>query len=240
VELAETFVELADTGVDEFDLDDFLNLLADRCVRLLNVSAAALLLVEQGGRARATGASGERARELAQLEEGPGSDCHRAGESVVVPDLARVTLRWPEFAAAATAAGFGATHTVPLRLRTEVIGALTLFSAAPGELDKVTDRVAQSMADVATIGLLQARELRRRADLAAQLQHALTSRVVIEQAKGILAERLSVAPNQAFTALRRHARSGNHRLTDLARAIIAGTAALPDREQRRGGPATAP
>jgi len=219
-ELAETFVELADTGVDEFDLDDFLNLLADRCVRLLNVPAAALWLVEQGGR---TGASGERARELAQLEEGPGPDCYRAGESVVVPDLARVTLRWPEFAAAATAAGFGATHTVPLRLRTEVIGALTLFSAAPGELDKVTDRVAQSMADVATIGLLQARELRRRTDLAAQLQHALTSRVVIEQAKGVTGERLGLSMDDAFGALRRYARSNNLRITEVAAGIVDGS-----------------
>ena len=222
-ELAETFVELADTGVDEFDLDDFLNLLADRCVRLLNVPAAALLLVEQGGRPRATGASGERARELAQLEEGPGPDCYRAGESVVVPDLARVTLRWPEFAAAATAAGFGATHTVPLRLRAEVIGALTLFSAAPCELDKVTDRVAQSMADVATIGLLQARELRRRTDLAAQLQHALTSRVVIEQAKGVTGERLGLSMDDAFGALRRYARSNNLRITEVAAGIVDGS-----------------
>lgn len=222
-ELAETFVELADTVVAEFELDAFLNLLADRCVRLLDVSAAGLSLVDDGGRTHAAGASNERAMALALLDDGPGPACYRAGAPVVVPDLARTMLRWPEYATTATAAGFAAAHAVPMRMRSDVIGALTLFRAAPGELDKVTDRIAQALADLATIGLLQVRELRKQQDLAAQLQHALTSRVVIEQAKGITGERLGLGMDSAFDTLRRYARSQNLRIAELAAGVVDGT-----------------
>lgn len=222
-ELAEAFVELADTVADEFDLDDFLDLMASRCVRLLDVPAAALLLMDHGGRARTTGASGERARVLALIGEGPGPDCCRGGEPVIVPDLTTVTPRWPEFAAAAAAAGFEAAHAVPMRRQAQVIGALTLFSAVRGELDKVTDRVAQALADIATIGLLQAWELRRREELAAQLQHALTSRIVIEQAKGVAGERLGLSMDAAFSSLRSYARSNNLRISEVAASVVDGS-----------------
>jgi transcriptional regulator with GAF, ATPase, and Fis domain len=222
-ELAETFVELADAVVDEFELDHFLNLLADRCVRLLDVSAAGLSLVDEGGRTNAAGASDDRTMVLALLEDGPGPACCRSGAPVVVPDLARTALRWPEFTKTATAAGYAAAHAVPMRLRANVVGALTLFRAAPGEIDKVTDRVAQAMADLATIGLVQVRELRRQQDLAAQLQHALSSRIVIEQAKGVTGERLGLGMDAAFEALRRYARSHNLRIADLACAIVDGS-----------------
>lgn len=219
-ELAETFVELADALVDEFDLGDFLNLLADRCVRLLDVAAAGLLLIDHAGGPQATGASGRRVAELSLLE-GPSHACSRTGEPILDMDLTS-SERWPEFCAAATAAGFVSVHTLPLRLRTEVLGAMSLFRTAPGELDKTSERVAQALADAAAIGLTQARSLRRQIELAAQLQHALTSRVVIEQAKGIIAARLDVGVDAAFTALRKYARSANARVADLAAATVTG------------------
>jgi transcriptional regulator with GAF, ATPase, and Fis domain len=236
-ELAETFVELADAVVDELRTDDFLNTLADRCVRLLDVAAAALSLMDDRGRTHASGASDDGVRVLARLSDGPAQSCVEAGETVVVPDLTRVTLRWPEFTARAAAAGYAAVHTVPMRRQTEVIGALTLFRADAGEVDKVTERIAQAFADLATIGLLQVRALRRQEDLAAQLQHALTSRVVIEQAKGVTGERLGLDMDAAFDALRRYARSHNLRIAELARTVVDGsfdTARLVPEPDRTG------
>lgn len=222
-ELAETFVELAGSVVDELGLDDFLDLLADRCVRLLDVPAATLSLVDEGGRTHAAGASGDAARALAQLEDGPGPACFRAGEPVIVPDLTGAAARWPEFTTAATSAGFASVHAVPVRRRAEVVGALTLLRSAPGELDKATDRIAQALAELAAIGLLQVRALRQQTELAAQLQRALTSRVVIEQAKGITGERLGLGMDAAFEALRQYARSHNLRIADLAAAVVDGS-----------------
>ncbi len=222
-ELAETFVELADCVTEEIGLDEFLGLLADRCVRLLGASAAGLSLVDDGGSPQATGACGGRARGLVLLADCPGPDCLRAGEPVIVPDLAGAAQRWPRFTAAATSAGFAAVHAVPMRKRAEVIGALVLFGSVPGEPDKATARIAQALADLATIGLLQVRALRRQANLAAQLQHALSSRVVIEQAKGVTGERLGVGVDAAFDVLRRYARSNNLRIADLATAVVDGS-----------------
>lgn len=219
-ELAETFVELADAMADEHDLGDFLGLLADRSVRLLDVAAAGLLLVDHAGRPQATGASDERAAGLCEFE-GPLGECCRTGTPVPADEFA-ASDRWPEFTAAAEAAGFVSVHTLPLRLRTEVLGATALFRAEPGGLDTPTVRVAQALADVSAIGLSQARSLRRQADLAAQLQHALTSRVVIEQAKGIIAERLGLEVDAAFTALRKYARSANSRIAELSASVVAG------------------
>jgi len=225
-ELAETLVELADTVAAEFDLDDFLRLLANRCVRLVGADAAGLVLIDHGGQVQAVGASGERARSLAlcetREEAGPGLDCCRRGKPVVVPDLAAGADRWPRYAAEARAAGFAAVHAMPMRLRAEVIGALTLFRVEPGELEKVDARVAQAMADIATIGIVQARAVRRQEELAAQLQRALNSRVVIEQAKGVLAERLGLGMTAAFEALRNYARSHNARVSELAVSIVDG------------------
>jgi transcriptional regulator with GAF, ATPase, and Fis domain len=222
-ELAETFVELADAVTGEFDLDDFLNLLADRCVRLLDVSAVGLSLVDEAGRIHAVGASGTRAKRLAQLEDGPGPACCRAGAPVVVPELSVAALRWPEFTATATAAGFASVHAVPLRRGAQNLGVLQLFRTSVGELDKASDRIAHALADLATIGLLQVRALREQTDLAAQLQHALTSRVLIEQAKGVTGERLGIGMDDAFNTLRRYARSRNLRMTDLASAVVDGS-----------------
>lgn len=225
-ELAETFVELADTLVDEFDLEDFLHMLADRCVRLLEVDAAGLLLMDHYGQLRVVGASNEQARTLELLElqndEGPSLECYRGGERVIVPDLAEEGDRWPAFTEAARAAGFAAVHTMPMRLRSEVIGALNLFRSATGVLDTVKARVGQAIADVATIGLLQERAVRRQESLAEQLQGALNSRVVIEQAKGVVSERLGIDMAGAFGALRGFARNHNLRIATVALAVLEG------------------
>jgi transcriptional regulator with GAF, ATPase, and Fis domain len=222
-ELAETFVELADAVAGEFDLDDFLDLFADRSVRLLDVSAVGLSLVDEAGRINAVGASGTRARRLAQLEDGPGPACYQAGAPVVVPELSLAAPRWPEFAATATAAGFASVHAVPMRRETQSLGALQLFRTAAGELDKSTDRIAHALADLAAIELLQVRALREQLGLATQLQHALTSRVLIEQAKGVTGERLGMGMDDAFDILRRYARSRNLRISDLASSVVDGS-----------------
>src|SRR4051812_26149239 len=179
-QLAEAFVEMADTLVDDFDLIDFLHVLTDRCVRLLDVSAAGLLLTDQRGALRLVAASTEQTRllELFQLQtdQGPCVECFRTGQPVEVADLAAATERWPRFVDAARRTGFRAVHALPMRLRTDVIGALNLFSAEARHLDADTVRLGQAIADVATIGLLQARTIRQRDVLAEQLQAALNSR----------------------------------------------------------------
>ncbi|GGO45679.1 GAF and ANTAR domain-containing protein [Streptomyces lasiicapitis] len=228
--LAKTFVELADTLVADFDLIDFLRLLTDRCVGMLGASAAGVLLADRDGELRVMAASDEQVRllELFQIQndEGPCLECFRAGSPVTVPDLLTETARWPRFAAQARLHGFGAVQALPMRLRDEVVGALNLFRTAPGPFDPVGTPIAQALADVATISLLQQRSTHRSTVLNEQLQTALNSRVLIEQAKGKLAERHNIDMEQAFTALRSYARAHNRRLSDVARALIDDTEPL--------------
>jgi len=230
LQLADVFVEMADTLVDEFDLIDFLHVLTERCVQLLDVSAAGLLLTDGQNKLQVVAASTERTRllELFQLQtdEGPCVDCFRTGTPVSVTDLPSAG-RWPRFAVAAAEVGFSAVHALPMRLRTEVIGALNLFDVAPGALDEGKLRIGQALADVATIGLLQQRAIHRRDVVTEQLQTALNSRILIEQAKGVLAERLGLPVDQAFTILRSGARSHNRRLSELAQSIVDGSEQLP-------------
>lgn len=175
-------------------------------------------------------ASDERVRllELFQLQndEGPCLECFHHGVPVTVPDLATEAHRWPRFVAEARTSGFTAVQALPMRLRDEVVGALNLFRAAPGPFDPVATPIAQALADVATISLLQQRSALRSNVLNEQLQTALNSRVLIEQAKGKLAERLDIDMEQAFTALRGYARSNNLRLSDVARDFVNGTQLL--------------
>jgi transcriptional regulator with GAF, ATPase, and Fis domain len=228
--LSETFVELTDTMVADFDVIDFLHVLTDRSVQLLDASAAGLLLADPRGDLRVVAASSEAARllELFQIQndQGPCLDCFRAGQPVTEADLAAAERRWPRFAPAAQQAGFAAVQALPMRLREQVIGALNLFRATPGSFDPADIRVGQAMADVATISLLHERNVRRSDTLNEQLQTALNSRVVIEQAKGKLAERLGLDMDQAFGLLREYARARNLRLSDLAQAVIDGTQAV--------------
>jgi transcriptional regulator with GAF, ATPase, and Fis domain len=209
---------------------DFLHVLTDRSVQLLDVSAAGLLLADPRGELRVVAASSEAARlvELFQLQnqQGPCLDCFRAGQPVTAADLAAAEQRWPRFAAAALQAGFGAVQALPMRLREQVIGALNLFRADAGAFAPEDVRIGQALADVATISLLHERNVRRTDTLNEQLQTALNSRVVIEQAKGKLAERLGLDMDQAFGLLREYARARNLRLSDLAQAVIDGTQAV--------------
>jgi transcriptional regulator with GAF, ATPase, and Fis domain len=229
-QLSDTFVELTDTMVAGFDVIDFLHLLTDRSVLLLDVSAAGLLLADPRGELRVVAASNEAARllELFQLQndQGPCLDCYRSGQPVQAPELAAQAGRWPRFAPAALQAGFAAVQALPMRLREQVIGALNLFRAEPGAFDPADVRVGQALADVATISLLHERSMRHSDALNEQLQTALNSRVVIEQAKGKLAERLGLDMDQAFNLLRDYARNRNLRLSDLAQAFIDGSETL--------------
>jgi GAF domain-containing protein len=229
--LSETFVELTDTMVADFDVIDFLHVLTDRSVLLLDASAAGLLLADPRGELRVVAASSETARllELFQLQndQGPCLDCFRTGQPVTVADLAAEAQRWPRFAFAAQQAGFAAVQALPMRLREQVIGALNLFRATPGAFAPADIRIAQALADVATISLLHERSMRHSDALNEQLQTALNSRVVIEQAKGKLAERLGLDMDQAFRLLRDYARNHNLRLAELAQSFIDGSAALP-------------
>jgi transcriptional regulator with GAF, ATPase, and Fis domain len=228
--LSDVFIELADTLVDDFDLLEFLHTLTERCVELLGVTAAGLMLTDGAGKLQVVAASSERTRllELLQLQtdEGPCVDCFRAGTAVSVRNLPTAG-RWPRFAAAASGVGFAAVHALPMKLRSDVIGALNLFETEPGPLDTEKLRVGQSLADIATVGLMQQRAIHARDVLTEQLQAALNSRVLIEQAKGLLAERLQIDVEQAFTILRRAARNSNRRLSDLAQALVDGTERVP-------------
>ena len=231
-QLVETFVEVADTLVDDFDVIDLLLTLAGRCVRLLDVDAAGIMLIDQRGHLHAAAASTESARlvELFELQSdaGPCVDCCRTGSPVVNADLEANAERWPRFAEAARESGFVAVHALPLRLRHTVIGALNLFSAGSRELTEDDVRVGQGLADVATIGILAQRSLHQAELLAEQLQSALNSRIVIEQAKGVLAERRQISVDEAFTLLREHARRHNLRLSDVAREVAEGSVAASE------------
>lgn len=235
VRLVDVFVEMADTLVDDFDLIEFLHRVTERCVRLLGVSAAGLLLTDGQDTLQLVAASSERTRllELFQLEtdQGPCLDCFRTGQPVSAANVSDAG-RWPRFTAAAAEVGFASVHALPMRLRTDVIGALNLFNVAAGELAPDTLRIGQALADVATIGLLQQRTIHRRDELTEQLQAALNSRVLIEQAKGVLAERLGIDVVEAFTLLRASARKQNRRLSDLAQAVVDGSEQIPQAPAR--------
>jgi transcriptional regulator with GAF, ATPase, and Fis domain len=227
LQLSEAFVALADSLVADYDVADLLHRLADHCVRLLDVAAAGLLLADQRGSLQVVAASSETSRllELFQLQhdQGPCLDCYHTGTAVTVPDVDLATDLWPIFAAETHAAGYRSVHALPMRLRDDVIGTLNLFGTLPGPLADADARIGQALADVATIAILQERAIRHQEMLAEQLQRALTSRIMIEQAKGVLAERGKLDMDQAFNRLRRYARNTNTRLTDLACGIVDGT-----------------
>jgi transcriptional regulator with GAF, ATPase, and Fis domain len=230
--LSDTFVDLADTMVADFDVIDFLHMLTDRSVALLAASAAGVVLADPRGELRVAAASSEAAGliELFQIQndQGPCLDCFRTGQPVTAADLTRADQRWPRFAATAVQAGFRTVEALPMRLRDQVVGALNLFRATPGPFAAADLRIGQALADVATIGLLQERSLRRTEILAEQLQGALNSRVTIEQAKGKLAERLTINMGDAFQMLRDYARNSNQHLTDVARNFVdSATAEFP-------------
>ncbi len=225
--LVRTFVELADTLVDDFDVVELLTILADRCVEVLDVAAAGLMVASVDGVLRVVASSSDAMRVLElfelQSEDGPCPECFRTGLPVVNQQLDRVDARWPRFAPRAREAGFESVHALPMRLRGQTIGALNLFRAVPGNLDETDVTAAQAFADVATIAVLQQRAVAEAQVVNDQLTRALNSRIVIEQAKGMVAERTGVGMELAFARLRAHARNHNLRLVDLAQGVIDGS-----------------
>jgi GAF domain-containing protein len=230
--LAEVFVECADTLVDEFDLIDFLQMLTMRTAEILSSPSVGLLLTDQRGNLQFMAASQEDVRILelfqVQTREGPCMDAFRTGEPVVNADLAGAFERWPRFAPRATEAGFHTVHAFPLRLRHQVIGALNVFGqTVNAEFDATDVQIIQALTDVAAIGILQERAIHRGELLTEQLQAALTSRVVIEQAKGAVAHARGVSVDQAFDMIRVYARSNNRKLSEVAFAIVTDVSSLP-------------
>ena len=224
--IVETFVELADTMVDDFDVIEFLARVAERCVELLDCSEAGLLLADAAGRLRVMASSSERSDALdllqSQNDEGPCFECFHRGEPVVSRSLEEDRGRWPIFAPAALERGFGSVQAVPMRVHASTVGALNLFRAQSGGIVERDLPLAQGMADLAAVALLQERTVRESRGMTQQLQRALSSRVVIEQAKGMLAEHAQISVDAAFSRLREYARSHNRRLSELAGELTDG------------------
>lgn len=238
--LAQVFVELADTLVEEFDVVDFLQVLSERCVELMDTDAAGLMLDDQRGNLSVVAYTDESARLLElfelQKDEGPCLDCFAGGQMISNIDLADARGRWPVFAEAARGVGFAMSHAVPLRLRRQVIGALNLFSVERKPLSDDHLAVAQGLADIATIGLLHERALHDQVILAEQLQTALHSRILIEQAKGVLSAKTGISVEAAFGLMRSHARRTGSPLTTVAGDVVAGSVDARALHQVTGSP----
>ena len=224
--LVSTFREFADTLVADFDVVELLTLLVDRCVDLIEVDSAGIMLVAPEGILRVLASTRHLMRllELFQLQaqEGPCLDCYTTGRPVVNQELGEADARWPRFSAEAIAAGFHSVHALPLTVRGNVIGALNMFHKTPGVMDDADVHVAETLVDIATIGIIQHR-MTDEARVTAQLGHALNSRIVTEQAKGVLAESLGLTMHEAFDELRAQSRTRGTHLIDLARDIVDGT-----------------
>lgn len=230
-QLVETFVTLADTLVAGYDVVDLLHTLVETCSSLVSASAAGILLVNERHKLEVVASSDERSRlvELMQLQSGGGPclDCYTLGRSIAVRDLVDEKGRWPRFRAEALDQGFHAVHAAPLRLRGDTIGSLNLFWEKPSLLDQRDSEVIQALADVATIGILQERAVRESAIAREQLQRALNSRVVIEQAKGVVAEIRQVSMEDAFAAIRAYARTNQLPLAEVSDRIVNRALTLP-------------
>jgi GAF domain-containing protein len=230
--VVKALVEMADTLVGDFDVVELLTGLASRCVDLLGISAAGVMVATVQGDVRLVASSSEAMRVLElfelQAEEGPCLDAYRSGEPVGHLILETGSDPWPRFSGAALEAGFQSVSALPLRLRDVTIGALNLFSVGMAPMSEPDTMVARAFADLAAISILQHRSADERQRTNEQLSYALSSRVVIEQAKGIIAERAGIGLSEAFDRLRGHARDHNLRLTDVAQAVVGGTLA-PER-----------
>lgn len=230
--LAQVFVEVADTLVDEFDLIEFLQRLATLTSDLVAARASGLMLADHRGRLQLMAASDEQTEmlELFQVQalEGPCQDCYREGQPVINADLAHAQDRWPMFAPRAVAAGFKSVHAFPMRLRGQVIGALNMFGTNTGDMDDADVAVIQALADIATIGLLQERAISRGEVLTEQLQSALNTRIVVEQAKGALAQIHGGTPDDAFTRLRDYCRTHGLRLSAVAYSVTTAPDTVPE------------
>jgi GAF domain-containing protein len=236
---ATTFVEIVDTLVDDFDVIEVLTVLTSRSVDLLDVAAAGILLADNDRHLRVIGASTEQVGllELFQIQndEGPCLDCFHTGVVVRDSDL-NGSSQWPSFAAESIRLGFPSVCAVPLRLKDLILGCLNLFISEPVGLADAEIALAQALADVASIAIVQDMATREAALREGHLQHALNSRIVIEQAKGIIAERGGVDMDEAFARLRAFARNNNRGLTEVAEGLVAGALAVDAFTEHRSTP----
>ena len=235
--VSRAFVEMADTLVREFDVAELMQRLVDYCTELLAIDAAGLLLRDQRGGLQLMATTSEATRMLelfqVQVDEGPCLQTIQTGVPVFVADMEQVGDRWPRFAPAALRTNFRAVHALPLRLRDDVLGALNLFGRAAGTLPEADVELAQALADVACIGILQARAIAHSEMLVEQLEGALTSRLTIEQAKGMIADRGGLSMDQAFALLRARARNTNAHLSAVAAAVVEGRVKIEDLQRTR-------
>jgi GAF domain-containing protein len=217
------FVAVADTLTSDFDVVDLLHTLVEKCTEILNTDAGGLMLVGDDGTLQLMTSTSEAADfvEVMQIDasSGPCIDCFTTGTAVSVPDIENEGHRWPAFQAAAAEQGFRSAHATPLKLRGQVIGTMNLFSTKPTALSERDAALGQALADVATIGILQERLIHEGNVVAEQLHAALDSRILIEQAKGMIAESLSIDMDDAFTVLRGHARNNNLTIRSVAEQI---------------------
>ncbi|MFB8368934.1 GAF and ANTAR domain-containing protein [Pseudarthrobacter sp. NPDC055928] len=217
------FVKLTDTLVADYDVLDLLHTLVEESVGLLDVAAAGLVLADPSGELQVLASTSEQSQlvEVLQLRAGSGPcvECYSTGRPVVVEDIGALE-RWEDFKAAALSQGFRSVHAVPMRIHDRTIGAMGLFGANPGPLTAEDAAIGQALADVATISLLQERTIREASLVNEQLQRALNSRVLIEQAKGVIAHTAGVDMEEAFNRLRNHARAHNEGLHVTAGRIV--------------------
>lgn len=218
------FVKITNTLVADYDVFDLLHTLVDETVGILDAAAAGLVLVDPGGELQVMASTSEESQlvEVLQLEagDGPCVECYRTGAVVALDDIAADGSRWPLFQTSALAQGFRSLHAVPMRLRTRTIGAMNLFGHKRGPLSAEDAAIAQAFADVATITLLQERAAQESALINEQLQHALNSRIQIEQAKGVISHTANVDMNRAFSMLRNYARAHNQTIYETAASVI--------------------
>jgi GAF domain-containing protein len=217
-QVAEAFVELSDTTVTGFALPAYLHRLAGHSVDLLGIQAAGVLLRDRPDAPDKHTVQLD-ARVL-QTQEGAAVDCLGTGVPVRCHDLTTAHARWPEYTRAAHSAGFRSVYAFPMQRRGRTVGTLEVFAASTVGLGDDDVALGQALADVAAIGILNERDARSQGVLIDQLQGALDSRVAIEQAKGVLAERFEIDMDTAFTAMRGYARSNGSRLLDVARTVI--------------------
>lgn len=230
--LNSTFMELADTLVRDFDVIDLLTMLSESCVKILDVSAAGVMLGAADGHLRCVASSSDRMRILEifeeQFEEGPCPDSYRTAQPVINIDLDQVNGRWPHFAPKALVAGFHSVHALPMKVRGQTIGALNLFRSRHGHMGEADVLVAQALADAATLCVVSQRSAFELHTFSHQLQQVLNSRFVIEQSKGRVAESLNIDISEANLRIRTHARNHNLRISDLACQIEARTTVPAD------------
>jgi GAF domain-containing protein len=222
---------LADTLVADYDLADLLHTMVERCVELLDAHDAGIILIGESGKLEVVACTSQTSHLVELMElgvgEGPCVEAYSQRKVVSVDDVSEAAQRWPRFAAAAHELGYESAHAVPLHLREHSLGSLNLFREKPGELNRADAEVVRAMADVATIGILQERFIRESNATNDQLQRALTSRVIIEQAKGIIAEKHDVDMDEAFRRIRAEARNSGTRLAEVATRIVDGKADEP-------------